>query len=190
MQLANSTLLKNISRFLSVLFLLVAYTSINAQDNSPYSRYGLGNQFPRSNVVSRAMGGVSAAYVGTYLGYAAITDQNNVIKDSVPFTEVLSVNYTNPASYANFQANMEQRSKKVSSARVILDVGVNFSTRKLAEPNTPNSFTTSDALFSHIYVGIPIRKNWGLAFGLRPLSRISYDILRKERLSNSTGGNI
>ena len=190
MQLANSILLRNIFRFLSVLFLLVAFTSINAQDNSPYSRYGLGNQFPRTNITSRAMGGVSAAYVGTYLGYAAITDQNNVIKDSVAFTEVLSVNYSNPASYSNFQANMEQRSKKVSSARVILDVGVSFGTRKLTEPNTQNSFTSGDALFSHIYFGIPIRKNWGLAFGLRPVSRISYDILRRERLFNSTGGNI
>ena len=190
MQLANSILLRNISRFLSVLFLLVAYTSINAQDNSPYSRYGLGNQFPRTNVTSRAMGGVSAAYVGTYLGYAAVTDQNNVIKDSVAFTEVLSVNYANPASYSAFQANMEQRSKKVSSARVMLDIGVSFNNRKLTEPNTPNSFTSAEALFSHVYIGIPIRKNWGLAFGLRPVSRISYDILKRERLFNSTGGNI
>jgi len=184
MQLANSTLLKNKFRFLFFLFLLIASAYVNAQDNSPYSRYGLGNEFPRTNVINRAMGGVSAAYVGTYLGYAALQDQNNLAKDSMAFTEVLSVNYNNPASFSGFQANMEQRSKKVSSARVILDVGVNFSSRKLAEPNTPNSFTSSDALFSHVYVGIPIRRNWGIAFGLRPLSRISYDILRIERLGN------
>lgn len=182
MQLANSILLKNKFRFLTLLLSLVVFSSLQAQDNSPYSRYGLGNQFPRANVINRGMGGVSAAYVGTYLGYA-VTEQNNLGKDSAAFTEVISVNYNNPASYAGFQANLEQRSKKVSSARVILDVGVNFSSRKLAEPNTPNSFTSSDALFSHVYVGIPIRRNWGLAFGLRPLSRISYDILRIERLT-------
>ncbi len=34
-----------------------------AQDNSPYSRYGLGDLVPNTNVNSRAMGGVSAGYV-------------------------------------------------------------------------------------------------------------------------------
>ncbi|RYZ29239.1 MAG: hypothetical protein EOO10_06950 [Chitinophagaceae bacterium] len=185
MQLANTTLLKH-KFLLPALFSLTALTTVNAQDNSPYSRYGLGNQTPRTNVISRGMGGVSAAYVGTYLGYA----QGSNYGDSTAFTEVTSVNYNNPASFASFQANMEQRSGKVASARVILDVGINFSSRKLAEPNTPLSFTSSDAIFSHVYVGVPIRKNWGLAFGIRPISRISYNILRSERLRNSGGGNI
>lgn len=185
MQLANTILLKNKFRSLSALCLLFA-VSANAQDNSPYSRYGLGNQYPRMNVINRSMGGVSAAYVGTYYGYA----QNATNRDSTSFTEVTSVNYNNPASFSAFQAIMEQRSGKVAQARVILDVGVNFSSRSLTEPNTPRSFTSSDALFSHVYLGIPLRKNWGLAFGLRPLTKISYDIVRTERLRNSTGGNI
>src|SRR6476620_11694744 len=143
MQLANTTLLKH--KFLiPSLFSLVAFTSLNAQDNSPYSRYGLGNQTPRTNVVNRGMGGVSAAYVGTYLGYA----QGGYYGDSTAFTEVTSVNYNNPASFSAFQANMEQRSGKVASGRVILDVGVSIGSRKLAEPNTPLSFTSSDASFS------------------------------------------
>lgn len=185
MQLANTTLLKYKFLF-PALFSLTAFTAVHAQDNSPYSRYGLGNQTPRANVVNRGMGGVSAAYVGTYLGYA----QGQNYGDSTAFTEVTTVNYNNPASFAAFQANMEQRSGKVASARVILDVGINFSSRKLAEPNTTLSFTSSDALFSHVYVGIPIRKNWGLAFGLRPINRISYSILRNERLRHSNGNNI
>ena len=186
MQLASTILLKHKFLFPALLS-ITALTSVKAQDNSPYSRYGLGNQAPRTNVINRSMGGVSAGYVGTYLGYAQ--SQNNMA-DSTSFTEVTSVNYNNPASFSAFQANMEQRSGKVASARVILDVGVNFSSRKLAEPNTPLSFTSSDAVFSHVYVGVPIRKNWGLAFGLRPLSRISYSILRNERLRNSSGDNI
>jgi hypothetical protein len=163
MQLANTTLLKYRVHFFVTIFSLLSFSLSQAQDNSPYSRYGLGNQFPRTNVINRGMGGISA-------GYADVT----------------SVNYNNPASYAAFQAIMEQRSKKVSSGRVILDVGVNFTSRKLAEPNTTQSFTSSDALFSHVYVGIPIRKNWGLSFGIRPLSRIGYDIFRTERLYNPT----
>jgi hypothetical protein len=168
MQLAKITCLtKHHFTFLSAV--LLCGVAVKAQDNSPYSRYGLGNEFPRTNVVNRGMGGISAAYI-----------------------DVTSVNYTNPASYAKFQAYMEQRSGKVSSARVILDVGVDFTNRKLAEPNTPNSFRSSDALFSHVYVGIPIRRNWGLAFGIRPITRISYDIFRTERLGNPTrpGGSI
>lgn len=163
MQLAKITVL-NKHRFSFVMALFVCCASVQAQDNSPYSRYGLGNEFPRTNISNRSMGGISAAY-----------------------TDITSVNYSNPASYAAFQAIMEQRSKKVSSARVILDVGVNISTRKLAEPNTTKSFTSSDALFSHVYIGIPIRKNWGLSFGIRPLSRISYDVFRGERLRSPSG---
>ncbi len=167
MQLANTTVLRNGVRLVITVFFLTLFLATKAQDNSPYSRYALGNQFPRTNVISRGMGGVSAAY-----------------------TDVTSVNYANPASYAAFLAIMEPRSGKVSQGRVILDVGANFSSRTLTEPNTPQSFTSSDALFSHVYIGVPIRKNWGLAFGIRPLSRIGYDIFRRERLPNSSGGTI
>ena len=167
MQSANTTLLPHKFSLLFFLFLFIVFSSAKAQDNSPYSRYGLGNQFPRMNVTSRGMGGVSAAY-GDYF----------------------SVNYNNPASYASFYAKMEQRAKKVEYARVVLDAGINFDTRKLAEPNTPQSFTASDALFSHVYVGIPIRKNWGMSFGIRPLSRTSYNVFRSERLRTSSGQSI
>lgn len=188
MQFASTTPVLHKSVLASFVLLLTASTA-SAQDNSPYSRYGLGNQAPRTNIVNRGMGGVSAAYAGTYLGYAALQqDPNNVRRDSMAFTEALTVNYNNPASYSAFQANMEQRSGKVSSGRVILDVGINFSNRRLAEPSTPRSFTASDALFSHVYVGIPIRRNWGLAFGLRPITRISYNIVRTERLRDPLTG--
>jgi hypothetical protein len=167
MQSASTTVLKHKFFFLAALFLSLVSSSLHAQDNSPYSRYGLGNLYPRVNVINRGMGGVSAAY-----------------------SDVFSINYNNPASYAGFQVFQEQRSGKVSSARVILDAAVNYDSRTLAEPNTTRSFTSNDVLFSHVYVGVPIRKNWGLSFGLRPLSRISYNILRTERLRSQTGNSI
>ena len=46
-------------------------------ENSPYSRYGLGDVLPSQNIMSRGIGGVSAAYA-----------------------DVISVNFQNPASYA------------------------------------------------------------------------------------------
>jgi hypothetical protein len=63
----------------SFFFFTITYAA--AQENSPYSRYGLGNTLPTTNVVNRGMGGISAAY-----------------------TDPLSVNFANPASYSRFQA--------------------------------------------------------------------------------------
>jgi hypothetical protein len=164
MQSASTIALRHKLSIATALFSSLFFSSVHAQDNSAYSRYGLGNLYPRMNVINRGMGGVSAAY-----------------------SDIFSINYNNPASYAGFQVFQEQRSKKVSSARVILDAAVNFDSRKLAEPNTTRSFTANDILFSHVYVGVPIRKNWGMSFGIRPLSRVGYNILRAEKLTSPSG---
>ncbi len=129
-----------------------------AQDNSPYSRYGLGDVVPNTNVVNRGMGGVSAGYA-----------------------DFLSINFSNPASYAAFLTLVDPRSNKPVSGRVLLDVGVNVDTRTLRSPNQVAKFTTSNALFSYVQVGVPLQKNWGLSFGLRPLTRISYKIQQNTR---------
>jgi hypothetical protein len=130
-----------------------------SQDNSPYSRYGLGDLVPFTNVNSRGMGGISAGY-----------------------NDILSINFNNPASYGFFQAFREAKSKKLVQGRAILDLGINFENRTLIEPNAIGKFTASNALFSHLQVGVPLRSGWGLSFGLRPVSRISYNILSREQL--------
>ena len=56
-------------------FFLVA-NKVSAQENSPYSRYGLGDLNNNQNTVNRGMGGVSQAY-----------------------SDPQSVNFVNPASY-------------------------------------------------------------------------------------------
>ncbi|MGZ5286130.1 MAG: hypothetical protein ACXWB9_03050 [Flavisolibacter sp.] len=149
-------------RTVAVLSLLsICAMTATAQDNSPYSRYGLGDIAPLTNITSRGMGGISAAYA-----------------------DVLSVNFNNPASYSRFQTQQEARSKKLATGRVIFDVGMNIDNRTLIEPGTTNRFSSSDAMFSYIQIGVPLRKNWGLSFGLRPLSRISYNIARTEFLKD------
>lgn len=140
--------------------LLFFSMSLFAQDNSPYSRYGLGDVVPNTNIVNRGMGGISAGYA-----------------------DGLSVNFGNPASYTAFQRFFEQRAKQSISGRVLLDVGLNIENRTLRKPNTTQKFTTSNALFSYLNVGIPLRKNWGLSFGLKPVSRISYKIRERGSLS-------
>ncbi len=57
-----------------------AFSSVMAQENSPYSRFGLGDLLPGQNITTRAMGGVTATY------YDPVT-----------------VNFTNPASYARLK---------------------------------------------------------------------------------------
>jgi hypothetical protein len=142
-----------------------AFKPVFSQDNSPYSRYGIGDLIPPSHITSRGMGGISAGY-----------------------TDFLSVNFSNPASYSAFQGVLEQKSKKLVSGRAILDVGINFENRSLTEPSPLKKFVASNALFSYIQVGVPLKNNWGLSFGLRPLSRISYNIIRNEVLFDPNTG--
>src|SRR5690606_3657833 len=49
--------------------------------NSPYSRYGLGDIVPAQNILSRSMGGISAAYY-----------------------DFSTINFVNPASYARLSS--------------------------------------------------------------------------------------
>jgi hypothetical protein len=144
-----------------LVFVLTAFSPVFSQDNSPYSRYGVGDLVPPTSIIGRSMGGLSAGY-----------------------SDYLSINFNNPASYSGFQGNKELKSKKLGSGRAILDIGINFEGRKLTEPATSKTFTANNALFSYVQVGVPLKQNWGLSFGLRPISRISYKMFRSERLVN------
>jgi hypothetical protein len=84
-------------KFLGI-FALLATTVLQAQtENSPYSRYGLGDELPSQNIMSRGIGGVSAAYA-----------------------DIISVNFANPASYSklkratfDFALEVDSRTLKV-----------------------------------------------------------------------------
>lgn len=132
-----------------------------AQDNSPYSRYGIGDLVPPTHIINRGMGGINAGH-----------------------TDFLSINFNNPASYSSFQGIMEQKSKKLVMGRAILDLGVNIESRTLREPSTSRKSSSNNALFSYLQIGMPLKNNWGLSFGLRPLSRINYNIIRNEVLKD------
>lgn len=137
----------------AVLCIFICYSAA-AQDNSPYSRYGLGNQVPTTNVANRGMGGVAAAY-----------------------NDAFTVNYANPASYSFFQTYQESNSRKLNSGRVVFNIGGDIQSRTLTDRDAQAKFTSPNVLFSHVMMGVPVRKNWGLAFGLRPLTSINYKVL-------------
>jgi hypothetical protein len=148
--------------YLTILVLVFsAFVPVFGQDNSPYSRYGIGDLTPSTNILNRGMGGISAGYA-----------------------DLNTINFNNPASYSSFLSYKEAKSKKITQGRAILDVGVNIDNRTLKEPNNPEKFTASNALFSYVQIGVPLKKNAGLTLGIRPISRISYRIANFERLIN------
>jgi len=145
--------------------ILFSVTNVYSQDNSPYSRYGLGDIVPSTNINSRGMGSVAASY-----------------------NDILSINFNNPASYGFFQTVKEPRAEKILYGRAILDVGLNIETRTLQEPNSVEKFTAGNALFSHVQVGVPLGSKWGLSFGLRPMTRINYQVIKREQLIDPDTG--
>ncbi len=65
---------------------------------------------------------------------------------------------------------------------------MNFESRTLLEPNNTEKFRASNALFSHVQVGFPIRPNFGMSFGLRPITRISYRMSQIEGIVDPNSG--
>ncbi len=63
--------------FFALLIAIIWVPEVIAQENSPYSRFGLGDLLAERNILNRAMGGVAS-----------------------PYNDLQSVNFTNPASYA------------------------------------------------------------------------------------------
>lgn len=146
---ANSIMCKKI-KLLGVLLIIAA--GVHAQtENSPYSRYGLGDQLPSQNMMSRGIGGVSAAYA-----------------------DVISVNFANPASYAKLK-------------RATFDFGLEIDSRTLREFNPPQKYSSVSPIISYIQLGLPLstKRSWGMNIGLRPVTRINYNIEKNEKSAYS-----
>ena len=138
--------------------LSVGFSSlVSAQTvNSPYSRYGIGDLLPSQNILNRCMGGVAAAY-----------------------WDPQTINYLNPASYSYF-----------ISQRPVFDFGVEVDNLTLRATNPVRKFSNSSPIISYLNFGIPIKlfkkPIFGIAFGLRPVSRVNYKIFRSEELNTGT----
>lgn len=118
-----------------------------AQVNSPYSRFGVGDLYNSRNVVSKGMGGLAT-----------------------PYAELQSINFINPASYSHI-------------GFVTFDVGIETELRTIRNRAQTESFESANMIFNYATLGVPLLKNkqktktlWGLAFGLRPVSRVRYNI--------------
>ena len=87
---------------IALIAILFSTTFVQAQENSPYSRYGLGNMKQTENVANRGMGGVS------------IADDNSLI-----------ANPTNPATYTGLKMTSYQFSVEGSAVNIKNATGAN-----------------------------------------------------------------
>jgi len=140
----------------------------SAQDNSPYSRYGLGNWIINANTVNRGMGGFGAAY----------SDYGIV---GSPF----NVNLQNPAALG-FLSN----TKNFSNA--IFDLGGEISSKLLTSNTSFDKYRSNNATISYFELALPVSTvkmekkgmTWAWCVGIRPVSRINYKIEQNSRISN------
>lgn len=136
--------------FSAIIFCTVAF----AQENSPYSRYGLGDLVPNQNITTKGMGGISAGYSDfqsiNFTNPASLGNVSNTIFDIGTEVDVRSLKSTNPA-------------KKFTATNALfsyLQLGFPLASPKMMKKN----------------------KFWGMSFGLRPVSSINYKIEKNERL--------
>lgn len=150
----SASLMRN---FLLLSFLFASLTNF-AQENSPYSRYGLGDIFPNQNIGSRAMGGLTTS-VQSYQ----------------------HINFSNPASYGRLSSNIS------NGAYINFDIGLTMESRTLKQGNPLLSFKTNNLLPAYLAFGVPLskKKDFGVVVGLKPVTRINYNILNEGRFPAS-----
>ncbi len=163
MQLVNIMMMPKRKLFTLVLFALPFITF--SQENSPYSRYGIGNLTPQGNILNRSMGGISAGY-----------------------SDLQTINYLNPASYGYF-ASSPDLTKYLPPT--LFNIGTEITSRTLKSTKPVGKFTSNNFIISYLQAAFPLttqkmaKKNisWGMNIGLRPVSKIDYKIERDSRTS-------
>jgi hypothetical protein len=158
MQYVSSTKVKQI---VAVFFLTALFTNTYSQENSPYSRYGLGDAVNNINILNRGMGGVS-------IGFGSERFLNN----------------TNPASYSFIGQSLSKI--RDYGKLVSFEVGSEFNSRTLRQQTPEGKYNSKNVFFNYMQLGMQLSKkgNWGLTFGLLPLTRESYKILDQKRVTN------
>lgn len=151
--------------------------SANAQENSPYSRYGIGDLTPNRNVFTRGMGGVSA-------GVADFNPFTTTADGTLIFSNTNSINFANPASLAGIY-------------KTTFDVGTEIDYRILKNTNPAKKFTSANTYVSYLQLAFPLASTkmkkkgitWGMSLGLKPVSKINYKIEKTGRLTTTTSND-
>jgi hypothetical protein len=134
--------------FITALFIipLCAFS----QENSAYSRYGLGNLVPAGNVLNKGMGGIFAGYA-----------------------DPATVNFLNPASYSGLVYTTLDVGAQVDSRTLTS----NTPEGKFTSNNAYISYLQLGIpLLNGNKKAIQKKVSWGMNIGLRPISKINYKI--------------
>ncbi len=156
--------------FFTVLLVVLSLGRSHAQENSPFTRYGWGNLVPSTPIATRGMAGLGAGYVDY--------DPRYDLKVQYPRSQ--TVNFLNPASYAKLRMTS-------------FDIGLDIENQTLRQLNNVDKYKASFANISYVQLGIPLSRkhSLGMVFGLRPISRVNYNIQKRGREYNAeTGANI
>lgn len=126
-----------------------------AQENSPYSRYGIGNIVPTGNIANRGMGGISAG-----------------------IADPTTVNTVNPASYGNLiyttlDVGLEYDGRNLKSKEPVGNYRSNNGIISYLQIGFPLLNGNKKAMKSGTA--------WAVTFGLKPISKINYKIQRSGR---------
>ncbi len=142
-----------------IFFVLYALPLISfSQENSPYSRYGIGNLVPSGNILNRGMGGISAG-----------------------FSDAATINFLNPATYSNLVLTTLDIGAQVDS-RTIKSTA---SAKKYTANNAVISYLNIGfPLLNSNKKAAANKVAWGVNFGLKPVSKINYKIEKNSRISN------
>jgi hypothetical protein len=129
-----------------------------SQENSPYSRYGIGNLVPGGNVLNKGIAGISAG-----------------------IADPATVNFINPASYSNLvyttlDVGIQVDSRTLKSQDPVGKFTANNAFIPYLQLGIPLLNGNKKAALHRV--------SWGMNFGLRPLSQIDYKISSASRLNN------
>ena len=139
---------------ITIFFTIFIYSITIAQENSPYSRYGVGDLSPNRNILNRGMGGVAAGS-----------------------SDYQSINLLNPASLGSIGTTVFDLGGGVN----IRTLKSNTTPQKFSSTDANMSYLQ---LGFPISTAKMIKKGyaWGVSFGLRPVSAINYKVEKNERL--------
>jgi hypothetical protein len=149
-------------RLAFVVSFIIISINLSAQVNSPYSRYGIGDLNGSHHIISRGMGGIRAAYADGL--------SNNVGQ---------SVNFGNPATYGSFYM-------------ISYDLALLVDSRTLVSKVPDGKDNSIYFIPNYIAIGMPLKKSkgLGLAFGIKPVSKINYQVITRERAAGDSIGTV
>ncbi len=155
MQLANIIMMPKYK--LTCLLLAALPLFCFAQENSPYSRYGIGNIVPSGNILNRGMGGISAGH-----------------------TDPATINSVNPATYSNLvwttlDVGVEYDGRNLKSNNPAGSYKSNNGIISYLQIGFP--------LLNGNKKAEKKGTSWAIAFGLKPISKINYKLNNTSRNS-------